>query len=275
MKTRVISALIMTPLFLIVVKGGSLLLAACHVVSAMGMHELYNGWKVQGLEACRPVGYTSQLLLYGITYAAFYSSMDLGQEYITVLYGLWAFLTVCMALCVSLADKEHNVFKGPLGALGVLYPGFFAVHLALTEHSYGNLVYFIFLIAFGSDTFAYFSGYFFGKHKLCPNLSPKKTVEGAVGGVLCTALCSLALSFAIAPKLKLHMLLISLFGSVFSMFGDLVASAFKRKMGIKDYSNLIPGHGGIMDRFDSVLFLAPFVYYCLRIISMTDPGLFL
>ena len=273
MKTRIISACIMAPLFILVVMGGLPLFAACFAVAALGMHELYNGWTVQELDPCRPLGYISLVLLYLIVYLSRYRSQPLPPEQAMGLISFWLVFTVCAALCVSLFDKGHEVFRGPLGALGVLYPGLFSVHLALVQNSFGDLVYYIFLFAFGSDTFAYFSGYFFGKHKLCPDLSPKKTVEGAVGGVLGTALCTFALSSRILPQVRMPLVIMSLFASVISMFGDLVASAFKRKMGIKDYSNLIPGHGGIMDRFDSVLFVAPFVYYCFLFLTMADPGL--
>ena len=94
-----------------------------------------------------------------------------------------------------------------------------------------------------------------------PNLSPKKTLEGSAGGVIgAVVLCGLFAFFFARPYLT-DALIIGCFASVISQFGDLTASSFKRKMGIKDYGNLIPGHGGILDRFDSVLFTAPFVYY--------------
>ena len=130
-------------------------------------------------------------------------------------------------------------------------------------------------IAWGGDVFAYFAGYFFGKHKLAPVLSPKKTKEGAVGGVagsvvitwlilwaysmLKPVLEGTAIEYSFDAQHIIAMGIIAACGSVVGMVGDLFASAVKRQSGIKDYGNLMPGHGGVMDRFDSVLLVAPIV----------------
>jgi phosphatidate cytidylyltransferase len=131
---------------------------------------------------------------------------------------------------------------------------------------YGILVWHIFLTAFGTDIMAYFTGYAIGKHKLCPKISPKKTIEGSIGGILGSVLLCGLFGYFVIPGLLLHCIIIGVLGGVVSQFGDLTASIFKRKMGIKDYGNLIPGHGGILDRFDSVLFTAPMVYYYIMLI---------
>ncbi len=137
----------------------------------------------------------------------------------------------------------------------------------------------VFIIAWGSDTAAYFCGTFFGKHKLIPKVSPKKTIEGSVGAVICTALlCALYLFIldkcgyqlmGIAPTVGIYLrfAVIGLLTSVLSQLGDLAASAIKRDAQIKDYGKIFPGHGGFMDRFDSVVFIAPIVYYlCVYLI---------
>ena len=116
-----------------------------------------------------------------------------------------------------------------------------------------------------NDIFAYFSGYFFGKKKLCPEISPKKTVEGAVGGVVGDLILCLVLTYAFAAAMQLSVNWLSLciflpIGAVASIFGDLCASIVKRQFGIKDYGNIMPGHGGVMDRFDSWVFVAPLLY---------------
>jgi phosphatidate cytidylyltransferase len=134
----------------------------------------------------------------------------------------------------------------------------------------GLMVWLIFLTAFGTDIAAFFTGSAFGRHKLCPSISPSKTVEGAVGGVAGSILVCGAFGYLFMPELLIHCLIIGAAGSVVSQFGDLTASIFKRNLGIKDYGTLIPGHGGILDRFDSVLFTAPFVYYyATLVIPMT------
>ena len=123
-----------------------------------------------------------------------------------------------------------------------------------------------------TDVFAYFTGRAFGKHKLCPKISPKKTVEGAIGGIIIPAVINIIV-LAVFEKFFFDgtvipywaMLIISPVLSVASMLGDLSASTIKRNFGVKDFSNLIPGHGGIMDRFDSCLFVLPAIYVIVNL----------
>jgi phosphatidate cytidylyltransferase len=115
--------------------------------------------------------------------------------------------------------------------------------------------------AFGCDILAYFVGVTIGKHKLYPKLSPKKTVEGAIGGILGSVGFCTGVGYFIAGGYLIHCVIIGVLGGIVSQIGDFTASAFKRKMGVKDYGSLIPGHGGVLDRFDSLLFVAPMVYY--------------
>lgn len=135
------------------------------------------------------------------------------------------------------------------------------------------LVFAIFIGAFITDTGAYFTGCFLGKHKLAPVLSPKKTIEGSVGGILATVLAFFAYSWVGCGLLGcemnvLNLILTAVLLSVVSQFGDLGASAIKREMGIKDYGNIMPGHGGALDRFDSVLFVAPAFYWLNEILPV-------
>lgn len=165
---------------------------------------------------------------------------------------------------------------------------FMAVYIALfmsyipkmfTEMGFPAM-FLVFVIAWGSDTAAYFCGTFFGKHKLIPKVSPKKTVEGSLGAVICAALLCMAYVYVLskfgytftdtAPtgETYLKFAIIGLVTSVLSQFGDLSASAIKRDAEIKDYGWIFPGHGGFMDRFDSVVFIAPIVYYlCVYLIK--------
>ena len=117
------------------------------------------------------------------------------------------------------------------------------------------------------DVGAYFSGTFFGKHKLCPKISPKKTVEGFIGGIIFSVAVLLLAGFIFtkfyigtAQVNYISLAFIGIVGSVISVVGDLSFSIIKRNCGVKDYGNIIPGHGGFLDRFDSVIFTAPFVY---------------
>lgn len=138
------------------------------------------------------------------------------------------------------------------------------------------LILFAYFAAWMTDIFAYFIGSKFGRHKLCPKISPKKSVEGAVGGVVGEIILNVALLFVFnkfffkGESLLSYgvVVILSVVLSVISMFGDLAASTVKRNFGIKDFGNLLPGHGGIMDRFDSVLFVMPVLYSAVYIISM-------
>ena len=135
------------------------------------------------------------------------------------------------------------------------------------------LVWLIFLSSWGCDTCAYCSGMLLGRHKLAPVLSPKKSIEGAVGGAVGAAL----LGFIYAALFASHMSGVEnpqlvctaacAIAAVISQIGDLAASAIKRNHGIKDYGRLIPGHGGILDRFDSMIFTAPAIYFALTFLK--------
>ena len=148
--------------------------------------------------------------------------------------------------------------------------------LPVETYSY-DAIFFILLIlcfAWGGDIFAYFAGMAFGKHKLCPKVSPKKTVEGAIGGVLGTMLLGMLATFIYSyaanrtaifsrsnfgVSMYLIIALLGMVAAVLGIYGDLFASVVKRQHDIKDYGSIFPGHGGILDRFDSVMFIAPFV----------------
>ena len=130
----------------------------------------------------------------------------------------------------------------------------------------GIVVWLIFLSSWGCDTCAYCAGMLLGKHKMAPKLSPKKSVEGGIGGVLGAALLGALFALAVnqwagAQAGVLEYAIICGVGGMISQVGDLAASAIKRNHEIKDYGKLIPGHGGILDRFDSVIFTAPIIYY--------------
>ncbi len=253
MKTRVLSGLVMLPLLALVIIGGKILMIGCFLVAVMGVHEFYKGFHAMDVKPCEPIAYLAAIALYGCSL--------LWPD------GRWQMLwfTACVIACLLYLFKidERKLEDAMATLMGIFYVVFLSWHVTLAEQrpDYGILVWLIFLTAFGTDIMAYFSGYAFGKHKLCPKISPKKTIEGSVGGTLGSViLCSL-FGYFFAPELIVHCAVIGVLGGIISQFGDLSASIFKRKMGIKDYGNLIPGHGGILDRFDSVLFTAPLVYY--------------
>lgn len=160
----------------------------------------------------------------------------------------------------SLADA-HRHFAGALSSL-VYVPVLASLWTPLKGELSGGWLFVTLAIAFGSDTVAYAFGRLFGRHKLYPEVSPKKTVEGAFGGlcggVLATAVCG---SLWLLPQLPIgHAVLLGVVGSAFGQVGDLVESLIKRGYGVKDSGNLLPGHGGMLDRVDALLFVGPVVY---------------
>lgn len=194
------------------------------------------------------------------------------------------FLTVLFYNVVLIThDKtlDFGKLSGFIYFSGVILFCFYSlIHLkrCLPMDMYGyDAIYFILLIlcfAWGGDTCAYFAGRAFGKHKLCPVVSPKKTVEGAIGGVLGTmvfgVIATVIYSIAanrmeaftrtnIGVSMYVIIALLACVAAVLGIYGDLFASVVKRQCGIKDYGTIFPGHGGILDRFDSVMFIAPFV----------------
>ena len=205
---------------------------------------------------------------------------------LTVLYGLVAF--VCIYLVVrngqiSFARAAGLVMYGGI-VLFCFYSLIYLKELLPMERYHYDAVFFILLIlcfAWGGDTCAYFAGRAFGKHKLCPVVSPNKTVEGAIGGVLGTMAFGVIATFIysiaadrmeaftrsnIGISMYAIIALLGLVASVLGIYGDLFASVVKRQCGIKDYGTIFPGHGGIMDRFDSVTFIAPFVTMVITVV---------
>ena len=268
MKTRIISAIIMLPLLLLVYFGGIWLKMAVVIVSVIGLHEFYKGFEAEGVKPCLPIGIGAVILLH--IFHTLNTNGDISVDP-AVLYMLWFFMVTAASMIYGFKVEERKTEDMAATVLGICYvPFFFHFAVLIDECDYAhNYIWLVFIIAFCTDIFAYFAGRALGKHKLCPKLSPKKTVEGAVGGVIGALAFSLLFGHFFLEEghtFNIGFILMVLIGSVVSQLGDLSASAFKRQMGIKDYGTLIPGHGGILDRFDSVLFVAPYLYFYIAIV---------
>lgn len=270
MKTRILSGLIMTPLLVILIIGGYVLYAGCFVIGVMAVYEFFRGFKAMDIHPSFPIAVCSSVALYiiGIIDKVM---VDQGTNITTILYMIWFFGSVIASLLYLFRINERKLEDALATITGIFYIVFFCYHIALISQwdVMGRMVWLVVITAFGTDIMAYFSGYALGKHKLCPNISPKKTIEGSIGGTLGSVILCGIFGYFFAPGMLVHCLVVGLLGGVISQFGDLTASIFKRKMGIKDYGNLIPGHGGILDRFDSVLFTGPLVYYYFTILLAT------
>ncbi len=182
---------------------------------------------------------------------------------------IFVFASIFM-LCMLLNHKDCTFDVASKFISVIVFIPLCFLHVTMTRRlGFENLdVLVILLGCWITDSCAYFAGYFFGKHKLAPEISPKKTIEGSIGGIVGVSAIMTAYAAIAANIMGLGVNLISaaLIGIIcgfLSQCGDLCASIIKREHGIKDFGNIMPGHGGVMDRFDSLLFVAPVVYYIL------------
>ena len=261
-RTRLISGILLMAITVaLMVYGSYPLFWVITGVSLIGLTELF---RTVGMEKTPPaaIGYLSSIVIDILI-------LDNGYEYL--LMWLVATLMVMMA-CYVIAYPKYHSEQMTMLLFGLIYVTVmlsFVFKVRFLENGI-LFVWLIFIGAWGSDTCAYCVGKLCGKHKLPSKLSPNKTIEGCVGGIAGAALIgfSFALIFFKDTDYWWQFAVIGGVSSVISQIGDLTASAIKRNHGIKDYSNLIPGHGGILDRFDSIIFIAPVVYYLLTFMKL-------
>src|SRR6185503_20037671 len=178
-------------------------------------------------------------------------------------------LTICSLVAAMLrgAPFEKMISSAGVTVLGVMYVVLLGAHLVALRTGFSpqlskHLLSFFFLVLMGSDAAAYYGGRAFGRHKLAPNVSPGKTWEGAVAGMLASLLLAVAAHYWFFLNLPLKFALpLAAVMNVVGVLGDLTESALKRSTGAKDTARILPGHGGVLDRIDSLLFNAPVIYY--------------
>lgn len=264
MSKRVWTGIVGIPLLAVVITlGGPVLFAALSLVAAIGLWEF-----VRAVNGKQDMNVNLWLEIF------------LGLTILTGFYvktpWLLGMLIFSVALLVGrdVLKGNVNIFNTVFGVYGLLYIPFFMGHLLyLDQMPKGNLlIWLVFLISFGTDTFAYLVGMRFGKHRLSPNISPKKSVEGSVGGLVAAVVLTVVYGAFLEGNQGIGLSLveygiIAFVASLVSQLGDLAASMIKRQFGIKDYGTLLPGHGGVLDRFDSVIFAAPAIYYMILAFS--------
>ena len=259
--TRLISGIILVILSLLIVgQGGLLLFGVTALISLIGLMELYRAIGIQK-RSLAAVGYITACSYYGILWFE-------GQQYVTLM--IIVSLMVMMTLYVT-TFPEYKTEEVTGAFFGICYVPVMLSFLYQTRAMEDGafLVWLIFLSSWGCDTCAYCTGMLFGKHKLAPVLSPKKSIEGAIGGVAGSALLGFLYALVLGNRMTaideplMVCTIACAISAVISQIGDLAASAIKRNHNIKDYGKLIPGHGGILDRFDSMIFTAPAIYFAL------------
>ena len=259
-KTRLISGIVLVIIALATIISGSwILFFTLLAVSLIGMRELYKVMKVsdEHVTVLELVGYLGAVLYYIAMKADFgnYGTMAIIISMILILF-VYVF-----------GYPKYHAEQVMAAFFGVVYVAVMLSFIYLTRSLPDGkfLVWLIFLCSWGCDTCAYCVGMLIGKHKMAPVLSPKKSIEGAVGGVVGAALLGVIYAAATQGKMAEYALICAV-GALISMVGDLAASAIKRNQNIKDYGKLIPCHGGILDRFDSVIITAPVIYYLAKTI---------
>lgn len=267
-KERTISSVILVIIALAtILPGGPILAVTLYLISNVAFLELTKTCGIRSGEKLNALELTGMLAI-----AAYYLLIFFAQTHtyfmITVILLLMALMFVYV-----FAFPRFTANQVMATYFSLIYAPVMLSFIFLTRQlEYGvYLVWMIFISSWISDTCAYLVGVLIGKHKLVPQLSPKKTIEGSIGGILGSAIVGALFGFFLLDKtlggsqFGVMLFIIGAIGSVISQVGDLAASAIKRNHDIKDYGNLIPGHGGIMDRFDSVIFTAPMIYFLVII----------
>ncbi|MFZ5814126.1 MAG: phosphatidate cytidylyltransferase [Bacillota bacterium] len=266
MLVRILTGLVGIPLFLgLLYLGRWPLLVVMAGMGLIGFHEYSRMWRAKGIHVSLPLGGLATLAL--MLWAGLWPQQG---GYLGAILSLTA---IALLSWVLFRYEERSVVDGLVTLAGVLYVGFLLSHLLLLRglgEGTGwdpGLKWLLFglLCTWAADTFAYFVGVAFGRRKLAPRISPGKSVEGAAGG----GLGAVVVGLLWAPLIGIPSWQGALVGLVIagiSILGDLAESAMKRYVGVKDSGRLLPGHGGVLDRFDSSLFVLPFVYYIATLV---------
>ena len=268
-KTRLLSGIVLVIIaFATIFLGGDVLFATLLIISLIGVSELYKVVKIEKA----PLGIVGYI---GVVAYYFLIRAQKKEDLM-----MFAIILLILVMAVYVFAFPKYVSEQVMTAyFGVFYVAIMLSYIYQTRLLKDGLflVGLVFLCSWGCDTCAYCVGVLIGKHKMAPKLSPKKSIEGGIGGLAGAALLGALYALAInkwggasagvgeyAQIDQTHVWImagISAVGALISMVGDLTASAIKRNYEIKDYGKLIPGHGGILDRFDSVIFTAPVIYY--------------
>jgi phosphatidate cytidylyltransferase len=262
-KTRVLSSLVLVPILFVVVwlLPPAYFTGLAVFAAALGQYELYGMAKARGIMPQTAAG----IVLGSLIVINFYRPL---YPYVG---GPLFWTTLCMLAVMVMRLFSRRAVEGALEDIAVTAAGIFYVALllgfqvAILGGSGKRWLVFLYLVIWASDTGAYYVGTAFGRHRLYEKISPKKSIEGLMGGMLAAMIIALLCTVWLVPSFGLlEAAVLGAFLAAFGTVGDLVESLIKRSSGVKDSGSLIPGHGGILDRMDSMLFAAPVLFYYLR-----------
>jgi phosphatidate cytidylyltransferase len=264
---RILTAVVLLPVLIASILIDQLAIVFCVLVAAaivLGEFEFWLLARKKQVRADTTAGLLSTLALLTIFYFTTRNQLDLLMIQFVLLLLILGSLTAAM---LRGAPYDRMILSVGVTVLSVMYVALLGGHLIAVRVGFSpalsrHLLSFFFLVTFGSDAAAYYGGRAFGRHKLAPNVSPGKTWEGAAAGMLASLLLAVASHYWFFLNLPLKFALaLAAVMNVLGVLGDLTESALKRSAGAKDTAQLLPGHGGVLDRIDSLLFNAPVIYY--------------
>lgn len=271
LKMRVLTAVIGIPVIIAVLLAPVwVMLAAVVVCSIIGIFEFYGAVNIRKkMPLLCILGYIASVIIPLCVFLEPIQILTCSVAYLIILF------------LVMLTSGRKIMFTDiSLAVMGLIYIPFMLSHVLFTRQTeFGNIiVWLIFLGSFMTDSCAFFVGKALGKHKLCPNISPKKTIEGAVGGVIGCGLAFLLFAYIVNTFFGkwldgftmsyIRTFSLGLISAAAAQIGDLTASIVKRQFGIKDFGNMFPGHGGMLDRCDSIILVAPVIFLFVSQISL-------
>ncbi len=274
MKTRVISAIVAIVLLIAIIYLGSTAIGLAILLLALGaIYEFNRALEKGGAKPVYAVGYPACLPL---LYLAFEKLLPTGiRAYVEsnrlLLAATCLFILLAALFCVAMfSNGKYSITDVAITLFGIVYIVFLFSFVTMTSNmENGDLyIWLIFIGACATDTFAFFIGITVGKTKIIPKISPKKSLEGCIGGVVGCVLAMLVFGIVFKSELGVplvHFAFLGLLCGVISQIGDWSASSIKRTVGLKDFGNIMPGHGGVLDRLDSILFVAPTVYFYINL----------
>ena len=266
---RVAASVVFIPCFVIITRtGGYHFLALIDIILFVGMWEFYRMMEAKGIHPYKAIGILCGLAL---SWYMFFRNGMYANLFLT------AALLAIMAMELTRRETKLAIFHISTTLLGVIYVAFLGSHLVMLRElplslglDYGMgaaFVFLTFIITWAGDAGAFFVGTFLGRHPLMPKISGKKTVEGSLGGLAFSVAAAAAAQMTFVAFLSLSQaLVLGLAAGIIGQVGDLFESLIKRDAEIKDSSATIPGHGGVLDRFDSLLFTAPLIYYFMKFV---------
>lgn len=264
---RVLSGVVILAVVLLIFLLGNKYVVdiAMSIIAIRCIKELFHAFEQKGHHPIKWVGYIAAVAI---------AIVHLIPEQYAILLMTTILLAATLISFILILSKKtkHNIVDIAITLFGIFYIVLFLMFIPIIREMENGklLIWYVFIASWLTDVFAYCTGKTIGKHHFT-DISPNKTIEGCIGGTVGAIICILLYTFAINKfaSLNINYFLVAIMGAILSIIaqiGDLAASSIKRYTGIKDYSNLIPGHGGMLDRIDSVIFITPFAYLFLMIL---------